>query len=88
MLRNKRYHLAMLDLHMPKMDGYELSEIVSKNYPDVHIVIFTADIMDDVRIRLAEMNIFDILHKPLLPAELLQTLQRVVQLRAIRLGVE
>lgn len=82
LLKCNHYHIALLDLHMPEMDGYALAEIVRKEYPDVHIVIFTADIINNVRTRLAQMNIFDILSKPFMPEEMLNTLLRVVQQRS------
>ncbi len=34
---------------MPGMDGHELSELIRSQYPETHIVIFTADIMPEVR---------------------------------------
>lgn len=74
MLEKNKYHLAIIDLHMPEMDGYELSAYVQKNYPNIHIVIFTADIMSGVRQKLAEMGIEDIVNKPFVPDEVLRVL--------------
>lgn len=81
---NGTYHLALIDLHMPEMDGYELSKIIRKKYPDIYIVIFTADIMEESRTKLAKMNIFDILNKPFLPTKLLSTLLTVARMKNIR----
>lgn len=38
------YDLILLDLMMPRVNGYEFIEQVSKNYPDQrpHIIVFTA----------------------------------------------
>ncbi|MGS2739717.1 ATP-binding protein [Sinomicrobium sp. M5D2P17] len=76
-LCNTHYHVALIDLHMPQMDGYRLSEIITRDYPDIHIVIFTADIMTDVKQRLARMGIYDILNKPFVPTEMLSVLLKV-----------
>jgi|SRR5438105_9117290 len=42
--RNGRFDLILLDLMMPKINGYEFIEKVSKDYPSVrpHIIVFTA----------------------------------------------
>jgi len=42
--RNGRFDLILLDLMMPKINGYEIIVKVSKDYPSVrpHIIVFTA----------------------------------------------
>ncbi|GEP96420.1 PAS domain-containing hybrid sensor histidine kinase/response regulator [Chitinophaga cymbidii] len=86
LLKRHSYHMALLDLHMPEMDGYALADVVRKEYPDVHIVIFTADIMPEVRPRLAAMDIHDILSKPFMPQEMLHTLLRIAGMKSFHLG--
>src|SRR5690606_31479840 len=61
-LASASYAAALVDLHMPRMDGYVLSEIICREYPDVQIIILTADIMAETRVKLAKMNILDILN--------------------------
>lgn len=75
------YDVALVDLHMPGMDGYDLSARIRRDYPNVHIVIFTADIMPEVRRKFAKMGIFDILNKPFFPREMLATLLKIAQIR-------
>jgi signal transduction histidine kinase/ActR/RegA family two-component response regulator len=79
MLEKNHYHVALLDLHMPEMDGYALSGILRKKYPEVHIVIFTADILTEVKVRLAGMHIYDILNKPFSPEKMYEILARIAQ---------
>src|SRR5690606_24133014 len=57
LLKENTYHVAFVDLHMPGMDGYTLAALMQEQYPDTEVVIFTADIMADVRVRLAKMGI-------------------------------
>jgi len=76
-LTGASYAVALVDLHMPKMDGYVLSEIICREYPDMQIIILTADIMADTRLKLAKMNILDILNKPFRPADLVSALSKV-----------
>ncbi|RPE08518.1 PAS domain S-box protein [Chitinophaga lutea] len=79
LLRQNHYDVALLDLHMPEIDGYTLAETIMAQYPDTHIIIFTADIMSDVRVRLAKMNIHDVLNKPFMPREMLDILLKVAR---------
>lgn len=83
LLENNDYHVALLDLHMPEIDGYALAEIIRKQYPGIHIIIFTADIMTEVKQRLAKMNIYDILNKPFAPENMFETLLKVAKARNI-----
>lgn len=78
LMENKSYDIALVDLHMPEMDGYELSACIRKDYPGVHIVIFTADIMSEARERIAMLNIRDIINKPFVPQEMLSILINVL----------
>ncbi|MEC3879321.1 PAS domain-containing hybrid sensor histidine kinase/response regulator [Parapedobacter sp. 10938] len=76
-LAGTAYSVALVDLHMPKMDGYVLSEIICREYPDTQIIILTADIMAETRLKLAKMNILDILNKPFRPGDLVTSLSKV-----------
>ncbi|WP_343702301.1 ATP-binding protein [Chitinophaga sp.] len=79
------YDVAFIDLHMPEMDGYALAEIIRQEYPEIHIVIFTADIMPEVRRKFARKGIFDILNKPFFPREMLSTLLKIAQVRRMKI---
>jgi CheY-like chemotaxis protein len=67
------------------MDGYTLSEIIRTEYNEIHIVIFTADIMPEVRRKFAQKGIFDILNKPFFPREMLSTLLKMAQLMKMKI---
>ncbi|WP_215239154.1 hybrid sensor histidine kinase/response regulator [Dyadobacter helix] len=81
LLEQNQYHVALLDLHIPEIDGYALAEIIRKKYSDVHIIIFTADIMQDVKIRLSKMQVYDILSKPFAPDKMFEMLLKVAKAR-------
>lgn len=83
LVKNNRYHAALLDLHMPEIDGYALAEIMRKEYPDIHLIIFTADIMAEVKMEFAKINVYDILNKPFAPEEMFEILLKVAQARGV-----
>jgi len=77
LLEKNNYHVALLDLHMPEIDGYMLANIMREKYPEIHVIIFTADIMTEVANRLAGMDIKDILSKPFDPEDMYTMLLKV-----------
>lgn len=79
LMPHKEYDIAMVDLHMPEMDGFQLAAHIRSTYPDVHIVVFTADIMQEAKERLAQLNVHDILNKPFVPQQMLNILLKVLQ---------
>lgn len=77
LLNTNSYHVALVDLHMPDIDGYMLAGLILKQFPDTHIVIFTADIMTEVKTRFANIGIYDILSKPFNPESMYKILLNV-----------
>lgn len=83
LIEKNHYHVALLDLHMPVLDGYALAEIIRKKYPEVHPVIFTADIMAEVKMKFARIDVYDILNKPFAPEKMFEVLLKVAKARSI-----
>ncbi|MBB6498948.1 PAS domain-containing hybrid sensor histidine kinase/response regulator [Pedobacter cryoconitis] len=79
LMMNKIYHIVLVDLHMPGMDGYELAKYIQNNYPETKIIIFTADILDEVIIRLENMGVSNVLSKPFKPKEMYDILLKVLE---------
>jgi two-component system, LytTR family, response regulator len=72
-----RPDLLLLDIHMPKLDGFEVLELVGK---DVAVVFTTA--YDEYALRAFEVHAVDYLLKPFSQARLAEALARV----RVRLG--
>ncbi|WP_316794068.1 ATP-binding protein [Pedobacter frigoris] len=84
LIEKNHYHVAMSDLHMPGMDGYELAEIIRGKYQDIHTIIFTADIMAAVKQKFAAIQVYDILNKPFAPEKMFEVLLKVAKARGIK----
>lgn len=78
MLEQQRFDIILIDLHMPEMDGYQLAKRVQAEHRETKVVIFTADVLDEVRARLRAMDIHHLLSKPFDPDEMRQLLLEVV----------
>jgi signal transduction histidine kinase len=79
LLKTEQFDVVLIDLHMPVMDGYQLSKYVQEHYPQTRIVIFTADVLEEVRMRLKEMDIKHILSKPFNPGEMYKLFLEVIK---------
>ena len=70
-------HLVVTDIHMPQMDGIELIEHLQESYPEIKIIIITADP------QFLEENGYDdtmpLLSKPFDPDTLLQSVRTVFE---------
>src|SRR6266498_2949307 len=62
--------VAVLDLNMPEMDGYESAWFVQKNFPDVHVLMLTMYDSELSLIRLLQAGVKGFLKKDIHPSEL------------------
>ena len=68
---NADYNLILLDLEMPEMDGYTAVKEITKLYPDVPVLAFTATLVDhEMYDSLKQMGFVDAMLKPFQPMEL------------------
>ena len=82
-------HIILLDLRMPKKDGYAVIEEIRKmNYiAQPRIMVLTASAFSDQRQRVLDLGADDFLGKPFRESELLRRLCRLTGLECRELGV-
>lgn len=68
-------HLLFLDIHMPKLDGFDVLELLGDDAP---LVVFVTA-YDEYAIRAFDNNALDYLLKPLDPKRLQKTIERIEQ---------
>lgn len=71
-----RYDVALLDLRMPGRDGVELALALRRRWPTLRIVIYSGDVDQAARERLASADVHEILTKPLPADALIEVLER------------
>lgn len=71
--------IAILDLNMPKMDGYETALWFKDNYPQVQVLMLTMYDAEATMIRLLQAGVKGFLKKDVHPSELRFAIQSVMQ---------
>lgn len=69
-IKNRTIDLAILDIMMPKIDGFTLCQTIRKNYT-FPIIMVTAKITDADKIKGLNIGADDYLTKPFMPLELI-----------------
>ena len=71
--------VIIMDISMPKMDGFQASEIIRKEYPEVHIIIFSSHSETENLARAIELGVKGILPKNTIREELVEAIYQVNQ---------
>ncbi len=83
-LVSQRIALMILDLHMPEMSGEDVLAVVSRQYPEIPVIITTA--IDEVRtvVRCMKAGAFDYIVKPVEATRLVTTVTRAIEFQELR----
>lgn len=73
------FFMIFMDLHMPGIDGFETSKKIHEKKPNIPIIALTADIFEDVEEQIQEYGINGFLSKPFDPRQLVNLLQKYLQ---------
>lgn len=74
-----RPDVVILDLNMPRKDGYEAAVWLKDNFPEVHVMMLTMYDSESALIRLLQAGVKGFLKKDIHPSELKFAIQSVVQ---------
>jgi signal transduction histidine kinase/CheY-like chemotaxis protein len=75
------FDVILMDLYMPEMDGYEVTEAIrslsNKKKANIHIIALTASVNNNVAERVKKSGMNDYLSKPFDPHHLFQKLKKI-----------
>jgi DNA-binding NarL/FixJ family response regulator len=77
--KDKLPDVAILDLNMPEMDGFDTAKFLQNNYPEVHVLMLTMYDAELSLIRLLQSGVKGFLKKDVNPAELKFAIHSVMQ---------
>lgn len=78
------FDIAILDIMMPEMDGYELMERIVRVSPDTYIIMMTGNASLESAIRALKQGAYDYLKKPFEYDQLLNTVNNALQEKRLR----
>lgn len=85
MMETECYALALMDLHMPLMDGYETTRQIraheDSRKANLPIIAFSADAVAEIQQKASEAGINGFANKPFKPAELHAEIERLIASR-------
>jgi len=64
-LKNSSIDLVLMDIRLPKMNGYEAFTIIHQSLPDLHVIAQTAFAMTEDASRCMEIGFSDYIAKPI-----------------------
>ena len=84
-VRTHHIDLMIVDLRMPGMDGLEVVQVVNQLAPDTEIILLTAYASTETAIQALRLRIHDYLQKPAPPAQIVTSVKKGLDRRAVRL---
>jgi DNA-binding NtrC family response regulator len=82
-IRQKTYHVIILDLMMPKMDGIEVLKRIRSIDSDIAVVMFTAHPNLDTAVASMKLDAVDYIKKPFNVDEFREVLARVMKKKGL-----
>src|SRR5208337_1277903 len=83
LLAKRDFDLALVDLKMPGIDGFQVTKAVNESGRDTVVVIVSALATVEAAVEVTRHGAFDFLVKPFAPADLLQVVERAVRQRRL-----
>jgi two-component system, OmpR family, phosphate regulon sensor histidine kinase PhoR len=82
-LAERDFDLALVDLKMPGIDGFRVTQAVNESGRETVVVIVSALATVEAAVEVTRHGAFDFLVKPFAPADLLQVVDRAVKQRRL-----
>ncbi len=80
-IKNEDFHIVLVDLVMPGMDGMEVLDKVKQVTPSMDVIIMTGYASVESAVKCLKSGASDYLTKPVNPEELKITIKRTIELR-------
>ncbi|MHC4267619.1 MAG: helix-turn-helix domain-containing protein [Planctomycetota bacterium] len=87
-LKKQTYHLIILDLRMPEINGEELLREIRKVNPDISVIILTAFPSVDSAVQALQSQVFDYVKKPFNINDLRATIKKALRSKMLLLEPE
>ena len=81
MIEERQYHICLIDIRTPKMNGTELYQWLQKKYPQVanQVIFTTGNVLDEKTMPFIEQSGRPFLPKPFTPDELIAVVEEALK---------
>jgi len=83
-LSQEAFDLVLLDMVIPDMDGHQLMDYISNQYPDTFVIVITGYASLDSAVAALRKGAYDYLRKPFEYEELLKTVQNALDQKRLK----
>jgi DNA-binding NtrC family response regulator len=84
LLKTQLFEVAILDIHLPEMDGVELLRQLKRHDPSIEVLMVTGDPTVATAVETLKLGAYDYLTKPLILEELRHLLGHILERRLLR----
>ena len=78
LIKQQPFNVVLLDIKMPKVDGFEVLKFIKKDYPAIKVIMLTAFADLKNAIESKKLGAEDFISKPYDLVDLLTTIERVL----------
>ena len=82
-LDSEHFDLVLLDLEMPKIDGFQVMRKIHEHYPDTDIIVLSGETSFENVLKAWHMGAQDFLKKPYIPSELIDLIHKIKEKRRL-----
>jgi two-component system cell cycle sensor histidine kinase/response regulator CckA len=87
-LKNNGFDLALLDIGLPDMDGYQVVDKIMEHDPDIIIIMLTGNACLETAIQAVKKGVYDFLRKPVEPEVLLKTAKKALEQQQLQTNLK
>jgi DNA-binding NtrC family response regulator len=84
LLETQLFEVAVVDIHLPEMDGVELLRHLKRHDPSIEVLMMTGDPTVATAVETLKLGAYDYLTKPLILEELRHLLDHILERRLLR----
>jgi len=77
-LRDAKAHIAIVDIVMPEISGFELTEKLIENFPEITVIMISSLAQENVVIDAITVGATDFLQKPFSKETLIGSIEKVI----------
>ncbi len=82
-VQTKPFHIVLMDIKMPKVDGLETLKFIKTNFPGIAVVMLTGTSDIKIAVECMKLGAYDYISKPTTADDLLTTISRAIEHRQL-----